>query len=142
MFSKVNKSGIGMVVRDDNGSVLASCIKSLSQAYSAVEIESMATAKALSFAHDIGIMRAILEGDSLIVIKVLKEDVHFLAPTDLLIEDLRMLSQNFDQFPYSHTKGEGNFVAYSLTRYAIGILDFYCRWRMFHYTDSLFYKLI
>ena len=48
LFSKEKKFGIGMVVKDDNGSVLASCTKSLSQAYSAVEIESMTATMALS----------------------------------------------------------------------------------------------
>ena len=104
LFSKEKKFGIGMVVKDDNGSVLASYTKSLSQAYSAVEIESMTATMALSFAHYIGITQAILEGDSLAMIKALKEDVHSLAPTSLLIEDVRMLSQNFDELLYSHTK--------------------------------------
>ena len=124
LFSKEKKFGIGMVAKDDNGSVLASCTKCLSQAYSAIEIESMTATTALSFAHYIGIMQTILEGDSLAMIKVLKEDVHSLAPTSLLIEDVRILSQNFDQLLYSHTKREGNSMAYSLTRYAIGIPDF------------------
>ena len=124
LFSKEKKFGIGMVAKDDNGSVLASCTKSLSQAYNAIEIESMTATTTLSFAHYIGIMQTILEGDSLAMIKALKEDVHSLAPTSLLIEDVRILSQNFDQLLYSHTKREGNSMAHSLTRYAIGIPDF------------------
>ena len=84
----------------------------------------MTATTTLSFAHYIGIMQTILEGDSLAMIKALKEDVHSLAPTSLLIEDVRILSQNFDQLLYSHTKREGNSMAHSLTRYAIGIPDF------------------
>ena len=35
-----------------------------------------------------------------------------------------MLSQSFQKLLYSHTKREGNFVAYSLARYANSIPDF------------------
>ncbi|KAL0002805.1 hypothetical protein SO802_016586 [Lithocarpus litseifolius] len=69
MFFKENKSGIGVVVWDENGLVLGSCIKRLFQAYSAMEIEAMAATTALVFSNDIGVRRAILEGDSLAVIK-------------------------------------------------------------------------
>lgn len=53
VFSKENISGIGVVVRDENGLVLGSCSKRLPQAYSAMEVEAMAAATALVFANDI-----------------------------------------------------------------------------------------
>ena len=76
VFSKENKSRVSAVVRDDNGLVLASCAKIVSQAYSAVEIESMAATIALSFTSDLGIRLVVLEGDSLEMIKALKENAH------------------------------------------------------------------
>jgi len=84
----------------------------------------MPTASALSFASDIGIQRTILEGDSLAVFKALEDDVDFLTPFGLLVEDAKVLPQQFDQMLYSHTKRESNSLAHSLTRYAIGILYF------------------
>ena len=81
-------------------------------------------ATALSFTQEIGIKQTILEGDSLVVIKALDEDVHSLAPIGLLVEDVKVLSRNFDQLFYSHTKREDNSVAHNLTRYAIDISDF------------------
>ena len=104
--------------------ILASCSKKLPQAYNAGEIETMAVAIALSFTQEIGIKRTILEEDSLVVIKALDKDVRSLAPIGLLVEDVKVLSQNFDQLLYSHTKREGNCVAHSLTRYAIDISNF------------------
>ena len=69
IFSKENKSGVGVVVWDDKG--LGSCTKRLAQAYNAVEVEAMAAATALEFASELGVRRAILEGDSLVVMKAL-----------------------------------------------------------------------
>ena len=56
--------------------------------------------------------------------KVLADDNCSLAPFGLLVEEAKVLSQHFDQLLYSHTKREGNAVAYSLTKYVINILDF------------------
>ena len=124
VFTDTNMSGLGVVIRNDNGSVLASCSKKISQAYKSDEIETMATTTTLSFVHKLGFKHAILEGDSLVLINALKTEVHSLAPMGLLIEDVKMLSQNFDKLLYSHTKRNGNSVAHNLTKYAIGIPDF------------------
>ena len=73
VFSDENKSGINVVIRDCWGLVIASCSQIVQQAYNSSEIEALAAATALSFAIDIGINKAILEGDSLVVIKALNE---------------------------------------------------------------------
>ena len=52
--------------------------------------------------------RAVLEGDSLNVIKGLMEEERLLVPTGLLIEDAKNLSRYFDELLYSHTKRECN----------------------------------
>ena len=38
------------------------------------------------------------------VIQALRENAESLTPTGLLLEDMRMLSQNFEQLLYSRTK--------------------------------------
>ena len=106
VFVKDNKSRVGMVIRNDEGHVIASCAKKLLVAYSRGEVETMATAVAFSLALKIGIKRAILEGDLLVVIKSLRENVKSLSPTGLLLEDAMALFQNFDELLYSHTKRE------------------------------------
>ena len=124
IFSKENKSSVGVVVRDENGLVLGSCTKRLAHAYNAVEVEAMAATTALEFASELGVRQAILEGDSLAVMKALREDEQPLSPTGLLLEDVRFFSQSFEELLYSHTEREGNFVAYSLARYANSIPEF------------------
>ena len=113
-----------MVIRNGSGLVLVSCIKKLNQAYSGEHIEALAAATALSFASEIGNKRTVLEGDSLAVVNALKEGVCLLTPTGLLVEDVKVLSQCFDQLLYFHTKREGNSMAHSLAKYALRIPDF------------------
>ena len=47
-----------------------------------------------------------------------------LTPYGLMVNDAKVLSRNFDKLLYSHTMREGNFVAYSLTRYVISIPNY------------------
>ena len=84
----------------------------------------MAAGCALSFALEVGVKRAILEGDSLSVIKGLMEKERMLVPLGLLIEDAKRLSHSFDELRYSHTKRECNAVAHNLARYVVSIPDF------------------
>ena len=58
------------------------------------------------------------------LINALKLEVHSLAPLGLLIEDVKVLSHNFDKLFYSHTKKNGNSVAHSLAKYDKRISDF------------------
>lgn len=51
------------------------------------EIKALAVAKALSFALELGITKAVLEGDSLVVFKALIDEDSSLAPYGLLVED-------------------------------------------------------
>ena len=111
IFPAEKKSGIGVVIRDSRGLVIASCSKVVYQVLGASEVENMAVTWALSFAANVGVNRAVLEGDSLDVSAGLREDARF-------------LSQQFDELRYSHTKREGNSLAHSLVRYAVGIPDF------------------
>ena len=69
-----------------------------------MEVEALAATTVLALAKDLGVTRVILEGDSLVVIKALREEKQLLSPTGLLLEDVRMLSQSFQKLLYSHTK--------------------------------------
>ena len=119
--SKANMSGVGAVIKDDKGAILASCSEKIPQAYKADEIEELATRKALSFAAELGFQSASLEGDSLGLIQALKSEEHSLAPTGLLIEDVKMLASNYVRLSNSHIKRNSNRVAYSLVKYALRI---------------------
>ncbi|XP_075645311.1 uncharacterized protein LOC142616321 [Castanea sativa] len=123
-FPKEKKSSIGVVIRDNRGLVIASCSNVVHQMLGSSDIETMAAMWALTFASNVGVRRAVLEGDSMAVITGLREDEKVLVPYRLLLEDAKFLSEQFDELLYSHTKREDNSLAHSLARYAIGIPDF------------------
>ena len=124
VFPHEKKSRIGVVIRDHRGLVIASCSKLVHQELCSDDIEATTVGWALAFALEIGVKRAVLEGDSLNVIKCLMEEERLLVPMGLLIEDAKSLSHCFDELLYSHTKRECNVLAHSLARYVVGIPDF------------------
>ena len=92
VFPHDKRSGLGVMIRDHRGHVIASCSKRVHQELCSNEIKAIAAGWALSFALEVGVKRAVLEGDSLIVIKGLMEEERLLVPLGLLIEDAKNLS--------------------------------------------------
>ena len=89
VFPHDKNSGIGVVIRDHQGLVIASCSKLVHQELCSEDIEAKAAAWALLFALEVGVKRVVLEGDSLTVIKGLMEEERLLTPMGLLIEDAK-----------------------------------------------------
>ena len=87
-----NKSGIGVVLQDCHGEVIASLVQQLDQAYQPVEVEAMATCRAVEFGSELGLHRAIVEGDSEVVVKALRCKEYGLAPYAHLINDVSLFS--------------------------------------------------
>ncbi|XP_030964536.1 uncharacterized protein LOC115985777 [Quercus lobata] len=123
VFPHDKKSGIGVVIQDHQESVIASCSKLVHQELCSEDIEATASAWALSFALEVGVKRAVIKGDSLFVIKGLREEERLLIPLGLLIEEAKQLSQHFEELHYSHVKRDCNVLAHNLARHAAGIPD-------------------
>ena len=87
VFVKVIKSSIGVVIQDNQGLVIASLVRQLSQAYQVVEVEAMAKSRALKFGLEFGIHWAILEGDSEVVLKALENEESGSVAYGLLLKD-------------------------------------------------------
>nr|POF21395.1 hypothetical protein CFP56_38565 [Quercus suber] len=80
IFSDSRLSSIGVVIRDSNGAVLASCAEKIGQAYKAEETKALAALKTLTFAHELGFQNVVLEGDALGLIQALKLQEQNLYP--------------------------------------------------------------
>ena len=116
--------GVGVVIRDSEGAVLASCAEKLNQPFKAEDMEALAALKALSFAHELGFQNIVLEGDALNLIQALKAQEQNLLPWGLLVEDVKEYGKKFKRVLYSHVKRNGNSIAHNLAKYALRIPDF------------------
>ena len=124
IFPLEKKTRVRVVIRDHRGQVITSCSKPVHQQLCSNDIKAMAAGCALSFALEVGVKRAILEGDSLSVIKGLMEEERMLVPLGLLIKDVKRFLHRFDELRYSHAKRECNALAHNLARYVVSIPNF------------------
>ena len=73
----------------------------------------------MEFAQELGITRAIIEGDSESICKELLNPSPSLALHGLLIRDAQDLALSFTSITFAHVSRQGNIVAHSLAKMAI-----------------------
>ncbi|KAK9285435.1 hypothetical protein L1049_024628 [Liquidambar formosana] len=128
LFKEHHCVGLGVIVRDWEGQVIAASSKKLSGTFPVAVVEAMAVRYALVLAHELGLHSVEVEGNSIEVVNVLNLSETFRTPPGLIIEDiLTYASQFFDMASFGHIHREGNEVAHGLTHYASNIDDV-CVW--------------
>ena len=114
VFKDEDRAGIGVIIQDSQGMVIASLSQNIPLPYSIVELEAIAASGALEFSVELGFEKAILEGGSEIVMKALKDDSSSLASFGLLIWDAQMFACLLN----------GNPVAHNLVRHSYHVTSF------------------
>jgi len=88
-FEQKKKAGLGVVIRNQEGLVMASLSQLIQLPPSTViEVEALAARRALELALELGFDRIVLEGDSEILIKILKNNSSSLAPLGHTVNDI------------------------------------------------------
>ena len=110
VFKREEKVGIRVIIRNCHGMVMASLSQKISLPQTVVELETLATTRALEFSIKLGFSKVILEGDSETVIKALQDSSPSLAPFGLLIRDAQEVANFFTCISYLHVGRNGNSV--------------------------------
>ena len=118
-FKQQGKAGLGVVIRNSNGEVMASMSQLVQLPSTVSQVEAMAARKATKFTLEIGFDKIILEGDSEIIYKDLLNNGSSLALHGHLIQDVKALVSLFSSICFSHVSQTGNQAAHSLARRAI-----------------------
>ncbi|XP_030964645.1 uncharacterized protein LOC115985893 [Quercus lobata] len=71
VFSQQKEAGVGVVIRDHFGAVVAAVSRKLKAPLGALEVEAKAMEEAVNFAWDMGIRECIFESDSLTVVNAM-----------------------------------------------------------------------
>ena len=115
------RAGLGVVIQNHQGQVLASLSKNIMLPPSIEDVEALAAVRAVSFAAGLGFSSIIIEGDSEVVIKALKCK-ESLTMFGHLISVARLTMDVLCSFSFSHTHRQGNSIARNLIRHASGYL--------------------
>ena len=82
------------------------------------QVEALAARRADAFALEVGINKAILEGDLETIVKELMESTPSLALHGHLLQDVKSLQNSFNFLSFTHVHRQGNNVAHTLARRA------------------------
>ena len=107
-----------MLIYDSQGLAMVSLAWNVQLASSMVEMEALATTRAIELATELNLDRIIFEGDSTTVIKGLTDQVSNFAPLGFLIKETHDLVEWLNHVKFQHVIREGNIVAHNLARHA------------------------
>ena len=124
VFSSSKQAGVGVIIRDGAGEVVATLSKKWNYPLGAIEAEAKAMEAGVIFAHDVGIRDAELETDSLEIINALRG--HSTPPASVVNVVAGTLNHAslFRQWKFSHIKRQGNVPAHVLAQHAKNVEDY------------------
>jgi hypothetical protein len=113
--------GIGAIVRDHNGVVLAMLSETVASIKDPATAEAMAARRGVELSKSMGIMKLILEGDALQIVQALQSTGGRWYPYGLIIEDTRRMFWNFQECSVRHVQREANVEAHKLAKLALSL---------------------
>ncbi|XP_042973040.1 uncharacterized protein LOC122304840 [Carya illinoinensis] len=116
---KNKQVGIGIIVRDSEGEILAYLCSKLSIVVKAVVVEAYALRRAMFSYLELGLQKVMLEGDSQVVVKDTNDNVDIWADYVVIIEDTRRLMKNNMSWSVNFIHREANNLAHSLAKMAL-----------------------
>lgn len=113
------KMGVGVIIRDAEGLVLASLCSTLPSITNPTIAEAIAAWKAAELCHAMGLQRVILEGDALTIVQGLQQETPSWCQYGLLLEDTRSILHSLPFWKVTHVCREANGVAHGLAQAAL-----------------------
>ncbi|XP_059428470.1 uncharacterized protein LOC132162224 [Corylus avellana] len=110
--------GIGVIIRDSKGLVIAALSRTVDTCPAPVIAESMGALYASEFCCDLGVLDVILKGDSIQVVKAINKMGDQCSRYGQVIVDVQMVLSSLRRWEVVHAKCEANFAAHGLTKIA------------------------
>ena len=118
---RTGKSSMGIVARDHVGRVLAMASSTCNQISHPTTAETLTAWQAVVLGVQLGATYLELEGDALEVVQDLNQPVHSWGRNGPVVNDIKMLLQNFNAWKVSHVKGGQMGAAHCLAKLALSI---------------------
>ena len=113
-----NSSGIGAVIRNAAGEVMAALSARGAAVIDSEEAEAIACRKALEFAIDAGFSELVVEGDNSVVLSSVSSIHPDWSRLGVIYDDIRHLAAGLHYVAFNCIRRSANSVAHSLARYA------------------------
>ena len=119
VFNQQEKAGLGVVIRNEEGAVMASMTQLVPLPTTVAQVEALAARRATEFALELGLNRVILEGDPEVICRGLQDHSPSLALHGHILQDVKCLAGAFQFVGFSQVRCLGNNVVHALARRAV-----------------------
>ena len=114
VFSGLNRSGFGAIIRNDKGEVMVAMTTSGPKVITSDEAEMLACRRALEFVVDASFSRLIIEGDNVNVIQAISSPLANNSLIGNVVDDIHHLIQGLQWASICCIRRGGNNVAHAL----------------------------
>ena len=118
LFLEQRCAGLGVVVRDSAGLVIAALSQRVRLPGNADVVEALAACRAMRFAQELSLHHVVIEGDSLHVIQAIVGAKPVQTLYGHIIDEIKLLSSLFT-CSFLHVNRKGNMLAHALARRAV-----------------------
>ena len=118
-----NRSGVGAVIRNAAGKVMAALSARGEAEADSEEAEVRACRKALEFAIDAGFSKLMVEGDNSLVMSTISSNKPNWSHLGVIYDDIGFLAAGLSYVSFSCIQRNANSVAHLLARYANGLVE-------------------
>ena len=122
-FPDIAATGLGVVVRDLEGLVIAALSERIHLPPTVATLEALACRRSIVFAIELGLQDVVFEGDSEVIFKLLTAKQPCMSAFGHIIEESRSLASTFRSATFTHTKRQGNNVADKLAKLAKNLYE-------------------
>ena len=116
MFGEEQEAGIGVVIRNNEGQVLAALLEKVRMPATVEILEMLAARKVATFARELRFSQVCFEGDAKLVVKCLQSGSVSNVLAGHLAKDFMSIRGYFQSSSIIHVRWQGNYVAYALAR--------------------------
>ena len=118
-FGNWSLAGIGVVVRDSEGEIIAALSQQIHEPHSVDAAEALACSRAVAFARELSLFSVIVEGDSMLVVQAVTNKRENLTLFGHVVKEIHGLCSSFTRISFQHVRREGNKLAHALARRAV-----------------------
>ena len=104
VFTESGEAGIGIIVRDARGEVIAALAEKILYPGSVNVLEALVARRAVKFAVELGLSSSIIEGDSEVVYRALQASNWHHSSIGEIVKDIVSIAGSSRTFSFSHTK--------------------------------------